>query len=153
MKWSLKSVSFSELSNVTYEAQVCQFSPDNLEALILAFTGVLPSGSDGNNDARFMAFVTGEFVTLTLPDCVVFDLRNMAYSFGDGPLKLPEAAQHALEQIPCIFVVSDKCRAGLRTLLAPPGTDTKDFLFDNLDSALEKAQELAREYDEYFSQI
>ena len=93
-----------------------------------------------------MSFITGQFVVLTLPDCVVFDLRDLGYNFGNGLGDVSHAAQAELEGLPCIFVVSDKCRNGLRTLLAPPGAETSDFLFDDLDAALSKAREVAKEY-------
>ena len=147
MKWNLRNVSYSDLSSIRYEAQVCRFEPDNLEALLLTFSGRVPEGSAGNHDARFMSFITGQFVVLTLPDCVVFDLRDLAYTFGSSLLGLPQAAETELEGLPSIFVASEKCRAGLTSLLAPTDTDTSAFLFDDLDSALQRAQVLAREYD------
>ena len=146
MNWKLRSVSYSGLSSVRYDAQVCRFEPDNLHALVLAFSGHVPEGSAGNDDARFMSFITGQFVVLTLPDCVVFDLRDLVYTFGSSLLGLPQAAETEIEGLPSIFVASDKCRSGLTSLLAPADTDTSGFLFDDLDSALHRAKHLASEY-------
>ena len=147
MTWTLDPLSFTELSRIKYVAQVCHFVPENLHALVLAFTGDVPDGSAGYNDSRYMAFITGQFVGLSLPDCVVFDLRELTYTFGDSLIGLPQAVYGEFENLPCIFVASEKCWAGLTTLLAPRGADTSNFLFDDLDAALFKARELAQEFD------
>lgn len=148
MTYTLQSVTYSDLSPIEYSAKIAQFGHGRIEALVLAFSGTMPEGSSGNKHARFMSFITGQFVVLTLPDCVVFDLRHLAYSFGDSLLALPHAAQTELKGIPCVFVASDKCRTRLRTLLASPSHDTSEFLFDDLEVALEKAHQLGAQYDE-----
>jgi hypothetical protein len=141
MSWQLEPVSFHDLSRIQYQAHICRFGPDDDGALVLAFIGEMPPGSAGNDDATFMSFIAGKFVALTLPDCVVFDFRELTYSFGNSLGELPHAVHMQLPEMPIVLVISEKCCDGIATLFK--GAASKGLLFSDLDDALARARDLA----------
>lgn len=146
MDWVLENVTISDLSSIQYRAQISKSDGHDRRVLVLSFSGELPEGSAGNPDARFMSFVTGEFVSLAFPDCVVFDFRDLGYTFGNYLLGLIEAVDKAYEGLPIIYVASEKCRIGLTSHLASADSDTSGFLFEDLNAAMERAVVLAIEF-------
>jgi len=106
---------------------------------ILSFSGNLPEGLAGNNDARFMSYITGQFVSLVWPNCVIFDFRQLGYTFGNYLLGLNEALDIVDEGLPVLYVVSEKCRVGLSSHLAPGGGDTSGFIFEEFNVAMDIA--------------
>jgi len=148
MDWVLEDVIISDLSSIQYRAQVSKSDEHDCRVLVLSFSGKLPEGSSGNPDARFMSFVTGEFVTLAFPDSVVFDFRDLGYTFGNYLFGLVEAVDTAYEGLPIIYVASEKYRIGLRSHLASANGDTSGFLFEDFNAAMERAAVLATEFRE-----
>lgn len=148
MGWVLEDVTVSDLSSIQYRGRVSKSDDHDNRVLVLSFSGKLPEGSAGNADARFMSFVTGEFVSFVFPDCVVFDFRELGYTFGNYLFGLVEAVDTAREGLPIIYVASEKCRIGLRSHLASADGDTSDFLFEDFNAAMERAVILAVEFGE-----
>jgi hypothetical protein len=125
---------FEDLSRLQYRIFTCALGGDrNRSALVLNFSGVYGVGSAGNGDAAFMRIITQAALSSWDSDAVVFDLRELAYEWGDaiwGVFSRGVARSRA-ERVPCALVVSDLCRGGFSTCrnLIPP-------MFDDLELAI-----------------
>jgi hypothetical protein len=125
---------FEDLSRLQYRIFTCALGgKHNPAALVLKFSGVYGIGSEGNGDAAFMRMITRATTSAWQPDAVVFDLRELAYEWGDAiwgvfGRKIPASG---VEGLPCALVVSDLCRGGFSTCagFVPP-------MFDDLESAI-----------------
>lgn len=146
MKWITNEVRYSDLSDIRYRAQTAASVDGRFTVLILSYHGDLADGSAANSDTRYMGFVAGQYVSLVFPDCVVLDYRELGYSFGDSLFSVNAAIESEYDGLPVVYVASEKCLAGLTTLLAPAGYDTATFLFRDLGEAMDRAGELAKEF-------
>jgi hypothetical protein len=120
-------------------------------ALVLRFAGVYGVGSAGNGDAEFMRVITRAALEAWHCHAVVFDLRELAYDWGDAIWRVfgRGIRSSGVEDLPCALVVSDLCRGGFSTCrgLVPP-------MFDDLESALAFVAEPARaELERMFAEL
>jgi hypothetical protein len=131
---------FEDLSRIQYRIFTCALGgKHNPMALVLKFSGVYGVGSAGNNDADFMRVITRAARSAWRSDAVVFDLRDLAYEWGDSTWGVFGRRLSEVDGLPSALVVSDLCRAGFSTCarLVPP-------MFDDLESAIAFVAEPAR---------
>ena len=133
---------FDELSRLQYRLFTCALGgKHNPTALVLKFSGVYGDGSAGNDDAAFMRVITRAAISAWRNHAVVFDLRELAYEWGNGIWSVFSRLMDPSEgeNLPCAMVISDRCRGGFSTCarLVPP-------MFDDLDSAVAFVAEPAR---------
>ena len=143
---------FDDLSRLQYRVFTCSLGgKHNCMALVLKFSGVYGIGSAGNGDAEFMQVITCAASAAWRSHAVVFDLRDLAYEWGDAIWRVfgRGIEPSGVEGLPCALVVSDLCRGGFSTCagIVPP-------MFDDLDSAIAFVAEPARaELDQLFADL
>ena len=111
---------------------------DELDAVILQFSGAYPHGSAGASEAAYMQAIR-DYALNSLCYAVVFDLRGLDYEWGNNIFDLFQCDD---DDLPKATVVSDRCRQGLSTW---PGASP---LFDDLDSACDYLRSKARKYEQ-----
>ena len=142
---------FDELSRLQYRIFTCALGgKHNPTALVLKFSGVYGVGSAGNDDAALMRIITHAATSTWLSQAAVFDLRELAYEWGDSIWKVfgRGIETSGVEGLPCALVVSDLCRRGFSSCagFVPP-------MFDDLDSAIAFVTKPARlELDRLFAE-
>jgi hypothetical protein len=98
-------------------------------------------GPAGNGDADFMRVVTRAALSAWHSHAVVFDLRELAYEWGNAIWAVfgRGIPCSGVEGLPCALVVSDLCRGGFSTCrgMVPP-------MFDDLGPAIAFVGEPAR---------
>jgi hypothetical protein len=125
---------FEELGNLRYRMFTCPLAGEQYAtALVIRFSGVFGIGSAGNGNAALMRVVTRAGLDAWGCRAVVFDLRELAYEWGNG---IWEAFSRAVEagrgkRLPCALVVSELCRNGFSSCagMVPP-------MFDDLEAAV-----------------
>lgn len=124
---------FDELSNLEYRVFLGVLEGEhNRTALVLKFTGTYGIGSAGRRDADFMQAITEAALAAWRCDAVIFDLREMAYEWGDDIWRVfgHGLGYSAISDLRQALIVSDLCRGGFSTCgtIVPP-------MFDDLDTA------------------
>lgn len=124
---------FDELSKLQYRVFIGALEGKHKHAvLVLKFSGTYGIGSAGRGDANFMQAITEAALTAWTCDAVVFDLRELAYEWGNDIWALfgRGIRYSAIKDLPQALVVSDSCRGGFSTCgtIVPP-------MFDDLESA------------------
>jgi hypothetical protein len=143
---------FDELSRLLYRVFTRELGgKHHARALVLKFSGAYGVGSAGNGDAAFMRVITRAATSAWRCHAVVFDLRELAYEWGDAIWGVfgRGIEPSGVEGLPCASVVSDLCRRGFSTCrtLVPP-------MFDDLESAIGFVGEPARgELDRLFAEL
>ena len=131
----LTELHFTDLSEIQYQIFTCDMSGKrNAEAMILRFSGSFGVGSEGNADGEFMRTITLCALSLWHTDAVVFDLRELDYTWGN---KIWAMYGHSFEpsglgDLPFATVISDRCRSGLESCKSIVGP-----MFEDLESAIE----------------
>jgi hypothetical protein len=125
---------FDELSRLQYRIFTCDLGgKHNPTALLLRFVGTFGVGSAGNKDADFMRVITGAAISAWRCHAVVFDLRELAYVWGNGIWDVfrDGVQTSGVKRLPCALVVSDLCRRGFSTCrrVVPP-------MFEDLETAM-----------------
>ena len=128
---------FDDLSDIQYRIYTCDISAKRrATAMVLAFSGTFGVGSAGNNDGVFMRMVTYSALSVWRSHAVVFDLRELTYTWGD---KIAETFgcgvdPSGVEDLPYATVISGRCRQGFSTCmsLVEPAFDDVESALDNL---------------------
>jgi hypothetical protein len=118
---------------------------------IVAFSGEYRVGSAGNPDAAYMRAVVTSAAAAWDSVGVVFDLRDLDYSWGNALVSVVQAGELLHDgddehPFPVRLVVSSKCRAGLESLFAAMGDGEGAWMYETIDDAVESVREAAREY-------
>jgi hypothetical protein len=144
--------SLSALSSLKHEIFGVLDGERDTHIQVVRFTGEYRVGSRGENDAAYMRGVALLAVSAWDTACLVLDLRELEYSWGHSLLGVIEAPGELHDEegdpgFPVLVVASDRCRAGLESLLgsAPP-PDGRPQIFDSLDDALAAAGKAVRDY-------
>ncbi len=125
------------------------------EALVVVINGKIPEGSDGSEHYRYIHKETLMGLTLYDPSAVIFDCREMEYSYGDSFLTIFDAVEinesryysEGDMRFPAFVCVSDKCKEGLWSLLTPNGKERPaEHIFENFDACVETAVIAARDW-------
>ena len=109
-----------------------------LEVLVIRYTGEYPSGSDGNEDARWMHAMATAAVAAFGPWGVIHDLSGLRYEWGDM-LEMVFGVGPEVEPSPVAVVVGPGCEEAVRTLClglsSPEPIDTLGWMFRDLPAA------------------
>ena len=121
------------------------------DVLVVAFAGVYPPGSRGNRHGHYMKARTAFGLVAFDPSCIVLDLRELEYTWGNTLLGVFQVVHEITGEegeapIPVLAVTSEKCRAAFLSLVTPVGGDAPDWHFESLDEAIAAGRERAREW-------
>lgn len=129
--------SLDELSEVLCRPATARV--DDVAVLILSYHGTYRSGSQGAADARRMRAEALAALATWGAEAVVFDLRELAYPWGDNLLGVFDIGPPDGEPpLAVVVVAGERSRAGLAALCSP------DHLFDDLELAVHAAGARAR---------
>lgn len=131
--------------------------PENVDVLVVSFSGEYPDGSLGNQHADYMKAITVYGLVSFDPDAIVLDFRDLSYRWGNSIFGVFQAISQMCDQerepdepcFPVAIAASEKCMAGLSSLLVPADADRPENLFDDLDKAILHARKKAREWLDY----
>lgn len=104
---------------------------DELEAVVIKFSGSCGYGSAGYGDAKYMIAIRDYLMDCILPYAIVFDLRDLIYEWGDNIWDLFRCDE------PFATLVSDRC-SGFQTcgVARPMFTSIEQALHDLRPRAL-----------------
>lgn len=143
-KIKLKVVEPENLSDIKVTYQMGNSRITNyLDVLIIRFSGKYGVGSLGNEDAQYM-YAKGEFgINSYEPSGIIIDLQKIEYEWGNTmDLVLTIGLkQNEDSSSPIAFVIGDKCKEALGTLVHgiennEPAT-TRENIFDDFIEAWE----------------
>ena len=115
--------------------------------LVVAFSGVYPDGSRGNEHGHFIANSTLLGLVAFDPWCVILDFRDLRYEWGNTLLGVFDVIERYMRDdpgdppgspFPVVVVTSDKCRNALLSLVARSGTEP-EWHFSEMDAAIDFA--------------
>jgi hypothetical protein len=119
-------------SDIKFSATIYELgeSGEELQALVIKFSGSYGYGSAGNGDAIYMIAIRDYLVNCTLPSAIVFDLRELSYEWGNAIWDL------------------FRCDEPFATLLTDrPNSSKNPAVFDNVEQALDYLTPRARAYE------
>lgn len=132
-------------SELAWEVSEAAVKEDSGFALIykITFSGELRPGSAGRSDVDLMMAVTAAALVGPYPDVVLFDLTAVEYQWGNSLLDLFQVVgdrDHEV-RIGCVVAAGPRAFPALSSLVR----DGAGWLYPDLDTATERAIELARE--------
>jgi len=116
----LRPVTFEQLSAVRHSVFVSESADrDPPEFLVIRYEGVYRDGSSGRGDALYLVAAAEAAQKAWWAPCTILDLREFQYSCGDEMEWITSIGWDRVTRChsPLAIVVSDKCRAALKSLL------------------------------------
>ena len=115
--------------------------------LVVSFVGNYPDGSAGNRHGRYMASMTLLGLSEFEPWCVILDLRNLEYRWGNALLQVFQNVSAFMSKeneagdppFPVIAVTSEKSRSGFLSLVTPSDGEEPAWHWNSLSEAVEAA--------------
>lgn len=134
-----QSVTFSSLSDISYDMTLCYDETEQLDIIIIAFQGEYGVGSLGSGDGRFISAITHAALSAWLPAGIILDFRTLSYEFGDTLLDAVNAGCDASVgiRVPMRIVVSERSRNGIVNLLKYAKQDPKMWLYPTMEGAMD----------------
>jgi hypothetical protein len=137
----------SEISKLQSRTFFCHFpywpsfadQGGSRDVLVVSFYGEYGDGCDGGEDATFMVAITAGAIAALPRFALILDLREMAYVWGDKLTEVLYSGESRFEaaELPTAVVVSDRCRAGMTSLVrAEMSEDASQWLYDSLQAPL-----------------
>lgn len=126
---------------------------ENIIVLVVSFFGEYPNGSQGKKTGTYISDKVISGLINFDPEAIVLDFRELHYSWGNSILgafqdiqQFKDAGNEEDEpEFPIIILTSEKSRNGLLSLLTPAtSTETPDYIFEDKNEALKKAEESGR---------
>ncbi|MCE5170818.1 hypothetical protein LQV63_16050 [Paenibacillus profundus] len=154
MNHILEKVSLHELSRLEHniyltKSRMCQYN----DIMALQFKGNYGYGSKGNCDAAYMKAVATAALSVWEPTALIIDLSELTYEWGDRLEEIFYIGTHQYDDtpFPTALVVGPDCEEGIRTLLwgvhSAKSVHEADWVYTDMQSALEYAERKMREYD------
>lgn len=127
-------------SEIEFSAAIYELGEDGdeLEALVIKFSGSYGYGSAGYGDAMYMIAIRNYLVNCIFPYAIVFDLRELSYEWGNNIWDLFECDQ------PYATLMSDRSRS--------QDSDVTTGVFESIEPALDYLRPLARGYQKSLSE-
>src|SRR5688572_29074427 len=98
-------VDLSMLSQMAHSYHLAGADKNGLPcALIVRFSGSYGQGSQGNRDAGYMSAVAAAGIEGWQPKALVFDLRELTYSWGDRLQNVLGIGRHKLNTLEDILI-------------------------------------------------
>jgi len=122
------------------------------EVLVVKFIGECGFGSQSNDDAVYMSAMIAAGFMAWHPFGLILDLSELKYEWGDMMDRVISPPYHLIgscedDIYPFALIISDINRKGLTSLIKEEMMEEpKDFLFETLDEALIRVDEMAKEY-------
>jgi hypothetical protein len=142
----------SDLSKISHRIYGVEENGRDTLVQVVAFAGEYGVGSSGNDDAAYMRGVVLSSLAAWDVACVIIDLSELSYSWGYALLGVIEAPGELRDHgggslhFPVFIVASDRCRAGLETLLASAPESFGNILYSSLDDAIRAGNAAVGEY-------
>jgi hypothetical protein len=141
----------SDLSRITHQFWRVEDGKRDTNIQVISFSGEYGVGSKGNNDAAYMRGVVLCGLASWDVSCLILDLSDLEYSWGYALLGVIEVAgefkdQGGTLQFPVFIVVSDRCKAGITSLLASAPESFGNIIFDSVEKAMARAKKAMGEY-------
>jgi hypothetical protein len=131
----LRPVTLDQLSAIRHSVLVSEAAAhDSPEFLVIRYEGVYRDGAAGSRDALYLVATAEAARKAWWAPCTILDLRELAYSWGDQMEWITSIGWDPVTRLnsPLAIVVSDKCRAGLHSLLEP---DFDRFCVESMEAA------------------
>lgn len=116
----LRPVTFEQLSAVRHSVFVSESAERcSPEFLVVRYDGVYRNGGAGRDDALYLVAVAKAAQKAWWAPGTILDLRDLRYSWGDEMEWITSIGWDRVmrRHSPLAIVVSDQCRAGLKSLL------------------------------------
>jgi hypothetical protein len=115
--------------------------------LVVSYGGIYPDGSRGNAHGRFIAVSAVHGLHAFDADCVILDLRDLSYQWGNTLLQVFQDISQFKDcggeprepTFPVAVVTSEKCQVAFLSLVTPTGKSAPAWHFDNFDEAIRYA--------------
>lgn len=128
-----------------------------MDILIVSFFGNYPDGSMGNEHGAYIAHMTVHGLLAFAPDCIILDLRELEYRWGNTLLRVFQDISGFKDQdkeqdepyFPVLVVTSQKSRGGFLSLVTPSGAKEPDWHFAKMDDAIKRGITLAQQWLNY----
>ncbi|MCY9513153.1 hypothetical protein [Paenibacillus apiarius] len=154
MNHILGKVSLHELSRLEHHIYLTKSTLRQYNnIMVLQFKGYYGYGSKGNCDAAYMKAIALAALSVWEPTAFIVDLSDFTYEWGDRLEEIFYVGSNHNEDtaFPTALVVGPDCAEGIRTLLwgehsVKPIHDA-DWVFSDLQSALEYSERKMKEYD------
>ena len=121
--------------------------------LVVSFAGQYPTGSEGNPHGHFIAHATIHGLSAFNPWCLILDMRELSYQWGNSLLAVFDDADRYMSgdddspvRFPIVVVTSSKCRDAFLSLVTPHGGARPEWHFDDMEPAIAYALAKAREW-------
>ena len=131
----LKPVTFEQLSALRHSVFVSESAGrGSPEFLVVRYEGVYRDGGAGHDDALYLVAAAKAAQKAWWAPCTILDLRELQYSWGDEMEWITSIGWDGVMRLhsPLAIVVSDKCRAPLKSLLE---ADFGRFCVDGMEAA------------------
>jgi hypothetical protein len=135
----LRPVTFDQLSAILHSVFVSDTTGDGSpEFLVVRYEGVYRDGSSGKGDALYIVAAAEAALKAWWAPCTILDLRDLQYaSIGWDRLTRCHA--------PLAIIVSDKCRAALKSLLED---EFDRFCVDSMEAAYSSCRKQQVEWEQ-----
>jgi len=144
----LRPVTFEQLSAISHSVFVSDAAGRRSpEFLVIRYAGVYRDGSSGKGDALYIVATAEAALKAWWAPCTILDLRELQYAWGDEMEWITSIGWGRLTRChaPLAIVVSDKCRAALKSLLE----DQFDrFCVDSMDAAYSSCRKQQVEWEQ-----
>ena len=125
--------------------------------LVASVGGEYPEGSRGNAHGAYIATMSLYGIHALDADCLILDLRGLAYQWGNTLLKVFQdvaqfkdaEAEPNEPRFPVVAVTSEKCRAAFLSLVTPANQAPPEWHFDDMDLAVEYSLKKVEEWFAY----
>jgi len=116
--------------------------------------GEYPDGSKGNRHGKYIASMTMLALCEFDPWCLILDLRELDYRWGNTLAKVFEDVARYMDserepgdaRFPVIVVTSDKSRAAFLSLVTPTNSPKPEWHYDTMGKAVVAAIEAANHW-------
>ena len=144
----LRPVTFEQLSAISHSVFVSDAAGRRSpEFLVIRYAGVYRDGSSGKGDALYIVATAEAALKAWWAPCTILDLRELQYAWGDEMEWITSIGWGRLTRChaPLAIVVSDKCRAALKSLLE----DQFDrFCVDSMEAAYSSCRKQQVEWEQ-----
>ncbi|HSH96602.1 MAG TPA: hypothetical protein VK968_20810 [Roseimicrobium sp.] len=116
----LKSVTFDQLSSIRHNVFLSEGKGrGGHEFLVIRYEGSYRDGATGHGDALYLIAAAEAAMKAWWAPCTILDLRELRYAWGDEMAWITSVGWDPVTRNhrPLAIVVSDTCRAALKSLL------------------------------------
>ncbi len=140
-----------EISNLVHSLSFIGKKSSASDVAIVSFKGEYGDGSPGADDARYIKSITMSALLALDPCCIVPDLREMVYVWGDGLFGVFQDVSRFMDEegepgFPVIVIASDKCLQAILSLFGTSLIEAGKWLFLDYEKGLSEAVRAGKEW-------